>query len=172
MSNYTRWYRYGTISLTKGSKTVVGEKTYWTTAGFNPGDILVVDKTYYEIDDVIDNTTLMLREAYSGDTVSNVGYAVIRNFTATPMSRIAAQTSEILGVHQRLLDEKLSTIQGRSAYEIAQENGFIGTEEEWLESLKAAGEYAELHNEVSEITNLIDVLGIYVDEDGDLAQDV
>lgn len=28
--------------------------------------------------------------------------------------------------------------EGKSAYEVAVENGFTGTEEEWLESLKAA----------------------------------
>ena len=29
-------------------------------------------------------------------------------------------------------------IQGKSAYEIAVENGFVGTEQEWLESLEGA----------------------------------
>ena len=32
-----------------------------------------------------------------------------------------------------------TVIGGKSAYEIAVENGFVGTEEEWLESLKASG---------------------------------
>lgn len=39
---------------------------------------------------------------------------------------------------KRYVDKKIKEagIQGKSAYEIAVENGFQGTEEEWLESLK------------------------------------
>lgn len=36
---------------------------------------------------------------------------------------------------KRYADEVASNSQGKSAYEIAQQNGFKGTEEEWLESL-------------------------------------
>jgi hypothetical protein len=43
-------------------------------------------------------------------------------------------------------------IQGKSAYEIAVENGFKGTEQEWLESLK--GETPDLSGYFSE-ANLI-----------------
>lgn len=38
---------------------------------------------------------------------------------------------------------------GKSAYELAVENGFVGTEDEWLESLKSTGEskiYQEIPN--------------------------
>ena len=34
---------------------------------------------------------------------------------------------------------EISVSNGKSAYEIAVEHGFTGTEEEWLESLKASG---------------------------------
>lgn len=32
-------------------------------------------------------------------------------------------------------------VEGKSAYEVAVESGFVGTEEEWLQSLKADGAY-------------------------------
>lgn len=35
---------------------------------------------------------------------------------------------------------EIPSLQGLSAYEIAVKNGFVGTEEEWLESLKATAE--------------------------------
>ena len=38
----------------------------------------------------------------------------------------------------KIIAEGIETAQGKSAYEIAVENGFVGTVEEWLESLKGA----------------------------------
>lgn len=38
----------------------------------------------------------------------------------------------------KLIDEGIEASQGKSAYEIALDNGFEGTEKEWLESLKGA----------------------------------
>lgn len=42
---------------------------------------------------------------------------------------------------KRYIDNTLAgigTLQGKSAYDIAVENGFVGTEEEWLNSLKGS----------------------------------
>ncbi len=67
---------------------------------------------------------------------------------------------------------KIPAIQGndgKSAYEVAVENGFTGTEEEWLESLKGSGGGVSDHNlltgrdsndqhPISAITGLEDIL--------------
>ena len=55
---------------------------------------------------------------------------------------------------KKYVDTKIEEagIQGKSAYEIAVENGFKGTEQEWLESLK--GETPDLSGYFSE-ANLI-----------------
>lgn len=54
-------------------------------------------------------------------------------------------TNDILAIYKKLddvddefdeVDEKIAKSQGKSAYEIAQDNGFTGTEAEWLLSLK------------------------------------
>lgn len=34
-------------------------------------------------------------------------------------------------------------LRGLSAYEIAKKHGFVGTEEQWLDSLKASGEFSD-----------------------------
>ncbi len=181
MSDYTRWYRYGKISAVKGSKTITGEKTYWASAGCNAGDIVKIEGSDYELDAIVDNTTLTLRTPYTGENVTNVNYAIIRNFNATPMSRTVARISEILRVHQTLLDKELTTLTGKSAYDIAVDNGFIGTEEEWVESLKAAGEWAALNAEVEKkadksfvepVVDFYDKSGLYIDDDGDVAQHI
>ena len=55
---------------------------------------------------------------------------------------------------KKYVDTKIEEagIQGKSAYEVAVENGFKGTEQEWLESLK--GETPDLSGYFSE-ANLI-----------------
>lgn len=42
--------------------------------------------------------------------------------------------------------EELPVARGESAYEVAVRNGFEGTEEEWLESLKAAIDDSKVSN--------------------------
>jgi serine protease Do len=56
---------------------------------------------------------------------------------------------------------------GKSAYEIAVDNGFVGSEEEWLESLKAS------NNEIQKITALAiqSVVGIMVTYEGYTGED-
>ena len=180
MSDYTGWYKFGTITAVKGSKEIIGDKTYWNSAGLNRGDIVKINGTDYELDSVTDDTHLTLAEAYGGESVSGGKYAIVRNFTATPMSRTVANISEILRTHQLLLDEKLKVLTGKSAYQIAQDHGYTGTEEEWLESLLAAGEITQIYAALEEkadkadvegVVNLFSQLGLYVDEDGDLAQE-
>lgn len=42
---------------------------------------------------------------------------------------------------RRYVSEQINAVsRGKSAYEIACDNGFVGTEEEWLESLKSDGD--------------------------------
>ena len=43
---------------------------------------------------------------------------------------------------------------GKSAYQIAVENGFIGTEAEWLESLKG-NDYILTENDKTDIANIV-----------------
>ena len=66
MSNYTRWYREGSVSATNGSSTITGTNTYWKTAGLHPGDILKLGGTDYEITGVTDDTHLTISPAFAG----------------------------------------------------------------------------------------------------------
>ena len=139
MSSYTRWYRDGSASPTAGSTNVTGNGTYWESAEINPGDLLTFDngKSFYEIASVNSDTSITLATEYSGSTVSGAAYAIVRNFTATMPARIAAQVSECLGKYEKHINEETNTVRGKSAYEVAKDNGFVGTEAQWLETLKA-----------------------------------
>ena len=141
MSTYTRWYRDGSVTLTKGSNAVVGVNTYWLTAGLNPGDIFKIDGVDYEIVSITDNTHLTIAGNYAGTTGSDKAYAIVRNFTATMPSKIASQTAELLGDFAKYVDTDMQTIHGKSAYQIACEHGYVGTESQWVADLEGLSAY-------------------------------
>lgn len=67
------------------------------------------------------------------DYATNSQLRVIREEVVSVASGIT-QESDLIKLY---VDEKVNTIaNGKSAYEIAKANGFIGTESEWLDSLK------------------------------------
>ena len=154
MSNYTKWYGTGDVNATNGSKAVTGTGTYWTSAGLNPGDMLTLDggDSFREIASIDSDTSITLAENYNGTTVTRAKYAIVRNFTATTPSKVAAQVSELLGEFQQYISTDMQKLNGKSAYEVAKDNGYTGTESQWLESLKVAlavdGEIDEIMNEV------------------------
>ena len=56
-------------------------------------------------------------------------------------SEIAAKTAGLLGDFQKYIDTDMQSIHGKSAYEIAKANGYVGTESEWLTSLMGKSAY-------------------------------
>ncbi len=150
MSNFTRWYREGTVSATNGNSIITGTNTYWKTAGLHPGDILKLGGTDYEIVTITDDTHLTISPAFAGVAGDGKAYSIIRNFTSTMQAEIASNTAELLGDFRRYVDSDMQSIHGKSAYEIACANGFVGTEAQWLSSLIGAGEWDTL-NERTEV---------------------
>ena len=135
--SYTRWYREGTISATEGSVNIVGKNTYWNTAGLKPGDILgTTNSTQFEIDAIIDDTHLTLKEPFPSSSFTNHKYYIIRNFNASFGAQAAAQATALCADVKRYIDGKQETLTGKSAYEVAVDEGFVGTQAEWLASLK------------------------------------
>ena len=141
MSNYTRWYREGTIAVDKNGNTVTGTNTFWMTAGLHVGDIMKIGGSDYEITGITDNTHLTISPAFSGSALTEGSYAIIRNFTSTMQSEIASKTSELLGDFAQYIDSDMKSIHGKSAYQIACDKGYTGTETEWVESLKGDSAY-------------------------------
>ena len=148
MSSYTSWYRTGTVSANKGSNTITGSKTYWNTSGIHAGDIFKVGGVDYEVSGVTNDNTITLAENVKS-SFSNSSYAVIRNFTANMSAETAAKAIDLLGKFTRYIDTDMQTVQGKSAYDLAKENGFTGTLTQWLESLKADNEWSILDERTS-----------------------
>lgn len=149
MSVYSRWYKDGTIAATNGSPNVTGSNTYWATAGLNPGDIVKIGGVDYELLSVEDNTHITLATNFKGNTASGLGYSIVRNFTATSSAKVAAQAAGLMGDFERYIDKEMQKINGKSAYEVAVANGYTGTAAQWLESLKAAGEWSNASERIT-----------------------
>ena len=108
MSAAGAWYRAGKVSVTKGSKVVVGKSTSWKSAvnKIQVGDIFTADsKTFYEIVGITDDSNLTLDRNFEGSTSSNHKYAIIRNTSATINSVLAGQVAKQLNQKQLFLDE-------------------------------------------------------------------
>lgn len=193
MANYTKWYRVGSISVTNGSPIIVGKNTFWADAGLNPGDIVKINNVDYELDSISDASHITLTTNFTGNTANNLPYAIIRNFTANSELKIVAQTANLLNMFERYLDLEMQTLTGKSAFELAQDNGYTGTitqwlasligksayevakangytgtQAQWLESLKAAGEWSALDTRMlsleDSLEGLLDVTGSLTSE--------
>lgn len=129
------WYKLGKVKSASEADKLIGQDTNWEYAGIKPGDIfLLEDYPPLEILSVEDNTHLTL-DAEVGIS-SWVNYKIIRVHSATSHAETTADLADLLRRIRKLFNEEINTLQGMSAYELAQENGFTGTLEEWLESLK------------------------------------
>lgn len=65
-----------------------------------------------------------------------------------------------LKIVKEYVDKKVAgTLTGKSAYQIAVDNGFVGTEQEWLESLKSVLTEQDkediIHQVLADFTNTI-----------------
>ncbi|WP_449471636.1 hypothetical protein [Sphingobium chungangianum] len=135
------WYKTGTINLTNNSDIVTGNGTQFTNA-IKRGDALKIGNSLYELDGMVNSTQLKLTQPYSGTTSTNTAYAIVP--TQSNVQELNNQVSELVDIVGDLIENGGGTgggsgedgADGKSAYEIALDNGFVGTEAQWLESLK------------------------------------
>ncbi|HHG3020248.1 TPA: hypothetical protein ACPVWX_000042 [Vibrio parahaemolyticus] len=101
------WYRRGTVTVTDGSKEVVGVGTLWVDAGNKPlaGDIMFIAGSIYEVESITDNEHLSLFRPFTGVPPANGEYAIIRNTSVTIATRVAAMVAAAINSKQVLLDD-------------------------------------------------------------------
>ena len=146
----SNWYRQGTVSVTINSTKVTGVGTAWLTAGINPGATFRISglSLAYEVKRVVSDTEIELGEPYYGNSGSALKYSIDRNYQSTTNAHISKELTGLMGIYEQLRDGVYLTIEGKSAYQVAVENGYTGTVSQWLESLKAAGDYTTLLNAI------------------------
>ena len=150
----TSWYRKGTASPTINSTKVTGVGTNWTTAGINPGATFRIDRQpfAYEIAEVVSDTELRLAAPYYGNSGTGLSYSIDRNFQSTLPSRMSADLASLISIYEQVRDGVYLTIEGKNAYEVAVANGYTGTVAQWLESLKAGGDWSALNTRTEILT--------------------
>lgn len=109
------WYRTGTVAVTNGSKTVTGVGTLFTTA-VNVGDAFaLVDANlnptgaWYEVDVVVSNTELTLKQSYAGTTGSNNQYSVFNLVGNMTTPSFAQRLAAFFASFQALIDKPTVT---------------------------------------------------------------
>lgn len=109
MTDYSRWYRAGTVKVTKDSANISGTSTFWNVGNpIRPGDLFTIDgAAFYEIADVTGADTLVLASPFKGASVASTTYAVIRNFSVQPGAELVA--AQIQLISKSLLRERQLT---------------------------------------------------------------
>ncbi|EJC7005093.1 hypothetical protein MYD47_000756 [Vibrio parahaemolyticus] len=140
------WYRRGTVTVTDGSKEVVGVGTLWMDAGNKPlaGDIMLIAGGIYEVESITDNEHLSLFRAFNGVPPANGEYAIIRNTSVTIATRVAAMVASAINSKQMLIDDL------RGYYTSTADKVLIHTDD------GSTIEVVPLQTLVSDITKLID----------------
>ncbi|WP_281946710.1 hypothetical protein [Vibrio parahaemolyticus] len=140
------WYRRGTVTVTDGSKEVVGVGTLWMDAGNKPlaGDIMLIAGGIYEVESITDNEHLSLFRAFNGVPPANGEYAIIRNTSVTIATRVAAMVASAINSKQVLIDDL------RGYYTSTADKVLIHTDD------GSTIEVVPLQTLVSDITKLID----------------
>lgn len=91
------WYRVGTVTLTFGSKAVVGYGTKWKSANPLPGKGSMLcgpDGKVYEVDTVADDNNLTLVSSYTGTSGAGQGYALV--LMALTIPQFSTQLSQFV----------------------------------------------------------------------------
>lgn len=100
-----QWYRDGTVAVVQGSAEVTGTTTLWSTQ-VKAGDLFTITGAkFYEVLSIATNGALTLRTPYLEETLTGVGYAIVRNFTGTMQSDIAAKLADLVYRYHVTLDE-------------------------------------------------------------------
>lgn len=90
------WYRIGTVTVTNGSDVVNGIGTSWV-GNVQPSDgIVLPDGKYYEVEQVVSNTQLLIVESYPGSTVGAPGAAYKVVPTQGRVRDLATQVSQLI----------------------------------------------------------------------------
>ncbi|NHC63116.1 hypothetical protein [Paenalcaligenes suwonensis] len=90
------WHRAGTITVTKGSKTVTGAGGTAWVQNIRVGDALQgPDGRYYEVTNVASDTALSIEPAYMGNTASGQWYQILP--ILGQQKRLADRAAELVG---------------------------------------------------------------------------
>ncbi|WEE27738.1 phage head spike fiber domain-containing protein [Aeromonas hydrophila] len=133
------WYRAGTVSVTNGSKKVVGTGTTWKSGTSKPDKghtVWAPDGKAYELDYVESDTVLYLVTAYSGVTVSGAAYAIDISRSGTN-SAFSRDLSAFVAYHQLQMDGWQQLLTGTGDVTLTAPDGTKLTVPSWEKIMNA-----------------------------------
>ncbi|MBR0075026.1 MAG: hypothetical protein IJP96_04685 [Synergistaceae bacterium] len=175
LENYT-WYRVGFVTVLNGATKVTGIDTGWVKDGIKAGDIFILLGIMCEVDRVVTNTELELKDPYTGESITGTAYKIVRLARPVLSAEIALSLRELIDnwpqyeslvENYDLLSNSYIDLQDKYAQlldsyqEVSTKYDVLATNCTELE-----GKYTKLKNKVS----FLDYSGFYNDEDGDIAQ--
>ncbi len=116
VSYATGLYTTGTVTVTNGSTNVVGFTTSFLTE-ISAGDTFFVGNDGYIVDSVVDNTTLTLKNAYTGTTASDVAATVLSRKHSNLEVELAFSHGEVIKEYNAA-----GVATGRTAIVVGQES--------------------------------------------------
>lgn len=129
------WYKTGRVVVTNGSKTVTGVGTLFTAA-VNVGDAFaLVDANlnptgaWYEVEAVVSNTEITLKQSYAGTTGGNKQFCVFNMVGNMTTPSFAQRLATFFASFQSLID-KPTTTPTASSIPVADSGGKIA--EGWI----------------------------------------
>ena len=116
VSYATGLYITGTVTVTNGSTNVVGYTTSFLTE-VSSGDTFFIGNDGYIVDSVTDNTTLTLKNAYTGTTASDVAATVLSKKHSNLEVELAFSHGEVIKEYNAA-----GVATGRTAIVVGQES--------------------------------------------------
>ena len=98
-------YEAGTVTIASGSTRVIGKNTAWLKKDVKQYDIIILGGKIYEIADVVANTELTLAKAYTGESVENSEYVIIRIVPQVIAADLAKQLQDFIDAYKTREDE-------------------------------------------------------------------
>lgn len=91
------WYRTGRVTAQNGGNIIKGTNTEWLIGEIRAGDIFTIDGgQFYEIASITNSSELVLKTSFSGESVKDHAYAIIRRVEAVMQAEIAARLANLL----------------------------------------------------------------------------
>lgn len=99
------WMNAGTIAVTLNSKKVTGTGTAFATSAIpaRPGQPIIINNVFYEIESVESDTVLWLAANYVAASATGVKYSVMTTMEGS-FNDLARRAAEVMGAYQGYMD--------------------------------------------------------------------
>lgn len=122
------WYSLGTVNVTAGNNVVLGTGTMFAVNARNGDAFLGPDGRWYEILNIISDTSLSISPSYIGST------ATLANYKIAPMQGYVKESADILREVTDDLTNRLNAIDNLDAAELSALDGITGNIQSQLDN--------------------------------------